>query len=131
MFTLSTGTWTDIPDYPSAGSYTSFTHSLYIEEESAFYVIGGDSNSGQLATILKFDGVNWSAAGALNTARRAHRAIWTGAELIVAGGLGTRSSERCALNELSGTFECTDITPTLIDFSWGTGAFFVTDQYCR
>ena len=130
MFTLDTGSWTDIPDYPSTTSYISFTHSLYIEQESAFYVIGGD-NTAHLSAIFKFDGTNWSAAGALNTARRSHRAIWTGAELIVAGGLGELSSERCVLNELTGEFECTNISPTLINFSLGTGAFAVTDNYCR
>ena len=129
MFTLTTGIWMNIPDYPFAGSFVSFIHSLYIEQESAFYAIRGD-DSEQLATIAKFDGVNWSAAGALNTARRSHRAVWTGQELIVAGGLGTRSSERCELS-VHGEFECTDITPSLIDFSWGTGAFLVDDGYCQ
>ena len=100
----------------------------------AFYVIGGDDTA-HLAKITKFDGQWWSQAGTLQTARRAHRAIWTGDELIVAGGLGERSSERCVLTgqlyEPNDTFQCTSITPSLTDFSWGTGAFFVDDGYCQ
>ena len=59
---------------------------------------------------------------------KAHRAEWANGALIVAGGWGERSSEKCTLDE-SGMFTCVDITPTLIDYAYGI-SFIVETNFC-
>ena len=61
--------WTTEFDYPFGdGDYVGAYDMLYIEEQSAYFVIGGFSGS-NLATIAKFENSVWSFAGNLKWAR--------------------------------------------------------------
>ena len=69
LYDYGTNGWSTSEDYPFGnGDYVAFYDMLYIEELSAYFVIGGYS-SGDLATIAKFANGVWSSAGHLNSAR--------------------------------------------------------------
>ena len=76
-FTFATGQWSTVDDYPyhdnAEGLYDY--DMVYIEEQSAFFVIGGrfkttggGYTSNNLATIGKFQNGAWSDAGQLAVA---------------------------------------------------------------
>ena len=69
LFDYGTNGWSTSEDYPFGnGDYVALYDMLYIEELSAYFVIGGLS-SVDLATIAKFANGVWSSAGELNMAR--------------------------------------------------------------
>ena len=47
---------------------------------------------------------------------KSHRAQWITNVMIVAGGTGTLSTEKCAINT-NGELECTDISPSLSNYT--------------
>ena len=69
LYNYDTGRWSRSADYPfGIGPYVYNHDMLFIEELSAYFLIGGRTYR-TLATIAKFaDGV-WSPAGELNSAR--------------------------------------------------------------
>ena len=71
LFDYGTNGWSTSEDYPFGnGEYVAYYDMLYIEELSAYFVIGGYSSGDDLATIAKFANGVWSSAGELITARR-------------------------------------------------------------
>ena len=69
LFDYGTNGWSTEADYPfGSGEYVYAYDMLYIEELSAYFVIGGLSRD-YLATIAKFANGVWSSAGQLNQAR--------------------------------------------------------------
>ena len=71
LFDYGTNGWSTEADYPFGnGEYVAYYDMLYIEELSAYFIIGGrSSNSNDLATIAKFANGVWSWAGQLNAMR--------------------------------------------------------------
>ena len=70
LFDFGTNTWETMDDYPY-GSNTAFGfyEMVFIQEYSAYYVIGGFDGKNTLATISKFRNGVWSQAGQLNQPR--------------------------------------------------------------
>ena len=62
------------------------------------------------------------------TAIKGLRAEWTDETLMVAGGNGTFSSEKCTLDE-NDVFTCVYIEPSLDDYYYGA-SFLVPSIYC-
>ena len=119
---------------------------IFIEEHSAFFLIGG-SDGKEMSKIARFMGGVWSDGGNLNAARHVrlfdcysktnfivknHRAEWVDNTLIVAGGtnmMGTENwTEQCELDEL-GKFNCVNITPSLARYIGGS-SFVVSSDFC-
>ena len=74
LFDYGTNGWSTSEDYPFGGPSVAAYDMLYIEELSAFFIIGGYVTgsvlSGDyLATIAKFANGVWSSAGQLNRMR--------------------------------------------------------------
>ena len=71
MWDYGTDVWTTEADYPFdvRDEYLHSNAMLYVEELSAYFIIGG-WDSVDLATIAKFANGVWSSAGQLNSARK-------------------------------------------------------------
>ena len=74
LYDYGTNGWSTSEDYPFGADYVAFYDMLYIEELSAFFIIGGYVGGGVVsgvywATIAKFANGVWSSAGQLNTER--------------------------------------------------------------
>ena len=71
LFDFGTNTWETMDDYPY-GSNTAFGfyEMVFIQESSAYYVIGEYDGKDRLTTIAMFHNGVWSQAGQLNQPRQ-------------------------------------------------------------
>ena len=69
VYDFGTGDWTTVQDYPYGGGFFVSNAIVYVPATSAYYVVGGKSDGGDLSEIGMFKNGVWSLAGHLNTAR--------------------------------------------------------------
>ena len=70
LFDFGTNTWETMDDYPySSNTAFGFYEMVFIQEFSAYYVIGGFDGKQLHSTIAKFHNGVWSQAGQLNQPR--------------------------------------------------------------
>ena len=69
LYDFGTGDWTIVQDYPYAAGGAAYYDMVYVPATSAYYVVGGKSDGGDLSEIGMFKNGVWSLAGHLNTAR--------------------------------------------------------------
>ena len=129
--------WTIVDDYPLQNSIRQAAV-VYIEPADTFFLIGGwdDSAFDSVSNIVEYNYVsgNWTDLSSLglklNTPRFNHGAIFVNETMFVAGGDGTVLSEQCSPNDLTGSLECHEISPSLASYRGPPILFPVESNYC-
>lgn len=136
LYSFTTGSWSMTPDFPSTAPYIAYHKTIYVSKQDAYYIIGGwvedngTYHGSSLNTIIAYQHGEWTKVGTLNSARHAHAAVWLGDGLMVMGGASIHSTERCMFTQSDGMFNCTEITPFLDGYYYGSAAFLVIKGYC-
>ena len=100
--------------------------------ETRFYLLGGKSGTHQTTkTIAAFNTMTkkWERSGELKQARQGHRVIIHQTEIIVVGGSGKLSTERCIIRDES--IECKSVDPVLEHYSYYPEMIRVPYDYCQ
>ena len=78
---------------------------------------------------MSFHKDQWDVKGSLQSARYGHGVIATNGSLLVVGGFGRQSTEKCSPED--GEMICVQQTPELISYSYYPEMFLVPLNYCK
>ena len=107
----------------------SISFAPIVNVEEAYYVIGGVDFRSNLNVIARLSLSNkWSKAGELNTRRYGHGAIFVDGFIMVIGGYGDYSTEKCEVKNNGIT--CETQNPVLNNYFLYPELFFVPASYC-
>ena len=103
---------------------------LYLSE--AFYVFGGYSTEPVVSDIIgRLQNGQWTEAGKLQVARRAHNAIFDGQYVVVVGGNDKElPTEVCSIHD-NGTMSCTSQEPNLKGYTHFPELHLVENSFCK
>ena len=100
----------------------------------SYYVIGGRHGTQAYSNVIgRMDqGMNWTQAGTLQQARRAHNAIFDGESMIIVGGneIKDLKTEVCSFQS-DKSVSCTAQEPALTDYSHYPALFLVDQSFCK
>ena len=104
---------------------------LYLSDN--FFVFGGNAAEPLQSDIigkLNHNG-QWTQAGKLQVARRAHNAIFDGQYVIVVGGNDIElPTEICSVKD-DRTISCTSQKPNLYDYTHFPELYLVEESFCK
>ena len=88
-------------------------------------IFGGNGNR----LIVRLGEFFWSRIGLLSREREMHNVIEVQGEILVIGGLGEYTTERCSHTNI--TMDCTQQEPSLNGYHTYPELFIVPDNYCQ
>jgi len=125
---ISKDQWKSIDSYPYA---SSFFNQAVVYVHSSYFFFGGWGHGGNdRSTIARLDGSSyqWSKVGQLNQGRNGHKAIHLNDIFLVAGGWGTKKTEKCKYK--NDQMVCELQSPSLTNHAWYPELMAMTDDFC-